>query len=191
MRYRGHDGLAAYRPGGCGVYQFEGGLLTELGGQMRRFLRAANGWQRIWIAVSALVFIWMVVVAPYSQWRGTTDGRDHFYRALQRDFETPACSTFISAPFKELSEPPYNDTGGSCWYIYTDRHYNENPDKPANLREYDRGRRLNELKTYSMFLGFYVALYVALVAILYGLGTVIAWIRRGFHTKISETDAPL
>jgi hypothetical protein len=77
-----------------------------------------NGWQRLWFVGTILSLFAFAVVYPVIE-RGRL--RDFSYtRAVEMDYNNPACSRFLAQPFEALQEPPYAD-GGTCWHIYTSR----------------------------------------------------------------------
>ena len=94
-----------------------------------------NGWRRLWLAASAGLAIWFVVVWPLQYLKDMQFGRYGYDRAIEEDFENGQCLTYQTAPLETLREPRY---GEDCWHIYMSRKNDNTP--PYTLEAY---------KTYS------------------------------------------
>lgn len=139
--------------------------------------RWLNGWRRLWIIASAAIFIGLAGVWPLS-WLGRTD---YSYRtAIAAEFGNGKCAEFMSKPARQLVEPPFDPDGRGCWHIYTSRRYARSDIIPYTLEVYDDDKASEARSNYLLALGF-GALGAALAsAALYGVGALVAWVRRGF-----------
>ena len=94
-----------------------------------------NGWRRLWLAASAGLAIWFVVVWPLQYLKDIAPNRYGYDRGIENDFENGQCLTYQTAPLETLREPGY---GEDCLHIYLSRKYDNTV--PYTLEAY---------KTYS------------------------------------------
>ena len=79
----------------------------------------------------------------------------------------------------QLVEPPYSD-GGSCWHLYVSRKYDAPAGSSYTLADYDASKRA--LWRQEFLVGVASAMILIGSALVYFLGFLVAWIRRGFVT---------
>jgi hypothetical protein len=137
-----------------------------------------NGWQRIWLALTALGFTGFGVLYPLSFY-GPTWGERQYRESFIKDLQSPTCSPYRNKPFKELVEPPFSE-GGTCWHLYTSRRYEKTDVVPYTLARYDEGQAQQDREFVIEGMAMAGGLTLFLSALLYGAGVLIAWIRRGF-----------
>ena len=94
-----------------------------------------NGWRRLWLAASAGLAIWFVVVWPLQYLKDIAPNRHEYDRGIETDFESGRCLIYQTAPMEMLPEPAY---GRDCLYIYLSRKFDNTV--PYTLEAY---------KTYS------------------------------------------
>ena len=87
-----HDGMA---------------LTTSRGTSMARRL---NGWRRLWLAASAGLALWFVVVWPLQYVKDIAPNRHEYDSGIGGDFESGRCLTYQTAPLKCFRSPPTAQT---------------------------------------------------------------------------------
>jgi hypothetical protein len=138
-------------------------------------LNRPNGWRRLWLAVSAGLAIWFVVVWPLQSLKDMQFGRSGYDRAIEEDFESGQCLTYQTAPLEKLREPNY---GEGCWHIYTSRKYDNTV--PYTLEARDNSNSATDRNWYLMALGIGAAGTAITSGLVYFLGWVIGWILTGY-----------
>ena len=88
-----------------------------------------NGWRRLWLAASAGLAIWFVVVWPLQYLKDIAPNRHEYDRGIESDFESGRCLIYQTAPIEMLPEPAY---GRDCLHIY--RVENSTIPSPIRLR---------------------------------------------------------
>jgi len=130
------------------------------------------------LVLTALAFLGFGLLFPISQ-SGQTSGNINYRNSFIRDLGNPRCSEYLTKPFRELKEPEFG-VGGTCWHIYTSRRFEEQDVYPYSLEQYDKKSRQHQLRFLAEMVAICGGVVLFLSVTLYGLGLLIAWIRRGF-----------
>ena len=145
-----------------------------------------NGWQRLWLVASLVSLSWVGLLYPWSLFGQDSPGNFPFAQDLKRDYESGKCLAYVNADFASLSEPPYAENGGNCWYLYTSRKYDRqrHGDKiPYTFRVYEENHAAWKRKQFRSAAIAGSVLSLVLSAIVYAIGLVTAWIVRGFRGR--------
>jgi hypothetical protein len=107
---------------------------------------------------------------------------DDFERNLVTDLENSKCKQYSERTFADLRQPEYPSSNySSCYYIYFARQDSRFRDEiPFTLSTYYKGQASQK---WDAFLDDAKAFWIsglALSALIYFSGWVVAWIRRGF-----------
>jgi hypothetical protein len=148
---------------------------------MREKLRTLNGWQRLWLVGTLIVFVYQAGIEPLKASFNTRQTLNELYTDARVDFATPQCEPYQTANFLSLAEPKGGEfKPGSCSHIWRTRAQSENPNRPYLRTDFEKMINDSENKTFrwNMLLGFIQALVFS--AVMYFAGSVIAWILRGF-----------
>jgi hypothetical protein len=139
-----------------------------------------NGWQRLWLTLSALSFVVLGLVYPLLTVHGGNPGQIAFRDVLLKELRSGQCWVYSNQPLAELQAPPTNFYGVDCSAIYFSRKASGQDIYPYTIEAYDaREAARKRHERYSA-----IALFSCIAAIasslLYGLGLVIARLRQGF-----------
>ena len=144
-------------------------------------VRRLNGWQRIWVTLTGAAWLGFGILGP--AYFALNYGGDWRYKSgITNDFKTLACADYISKPLSALREPPFGN-GGTCWHIYTSRYYDNmrfGDIFPYTDNVYEANALGERWKQFGMGFSLLTAAVALGAAVVYGLGAVIAWVRRGF-----------
>jgi hypothetical protein len=139
-----------------------------------------NGWQRLWLVGTGLAWVCFGLIYPLILTGDDTEGNRTYRRSIAEDFKSPRCRDYMTGPVSQLSEPPWSDGGGSCWHIYTSRKIDGHEGPSFNLEDYDAKhaafRRWYMLEVIAVF----STIVLVVSGLVYFLGFLVAWIRRGF-----------
>jgi len=146
--------------------------------------RRLNGWQRIWIVLTAISLVGGGVLFP--AWAALQHGVEWNYRfALEKDYESGACELFIKEPLETLLEPPYGDgNGGTCWHLYTSRTTDTrqgHPATPYTMEVFEANLVSDKWGEFWLGVGILIPTILFGAGLVYLVGWLIAWIRRGFR----------
>src|SRR5215203_134785 len=87
-------------------------------GQAMSFWDQMNGWQRLWLALSAIGFVVFGLIYPLKTVYGGNPGQIAFREVLLKELRSEKCTLYIHQPVAELQEPPANVHGVDCSAIY-------------------------------------------------------------------------
>ena len=150
---------------------------------LKEWVSTANGWQRIWLVVSSITFIYFLLLFPFIEGGKGNDFRYSQKRAIETEMVKKECLRFLTAPFEQLEEPEYDIDGKvGCYHIYSHRKYYDDH-KPFTAQEYESWFEYEYWTRFFSFLGIGFLFAFLLCATAYGVGYVIAWIRKGFKKE--------
>lgn len=137
-------------------------------------LKRLNGWQRVW-------FVAVTVGLFYTAWFALSDGVSQYNLKgeILLAYGKPECKTIIAMRAgQELEPPPSLDS--PCWdlYLYRSIYKNAGANSEAYAHHMGSLQRTRALQTF----GFSLIVWFLAVALLYFIGVVVAWIRRGFYS---------
>ncbi len=92
------------------------------------------------------------------------------------------CNDYVTKEFSTLIQPEYSSSENTCYYVYSARQFSETKG-PYDREKLDAEERS---KTYSEALTFMAMCSVGVLivcGIVYLLGWLVAWVRRGFASK--------
>lgn len=144
-------------------------------------LNRMNGWQRLWFCLSAMSLLIFGIVYPYvAIVGGFNSGAEWEYRNTTRsEVQSGRCDDYVSMDFSQLREPRFSSTENTCYHVYNARRFS------ATQGPYDEERLAAErfAKVRWEALGFVgIASFCVLIVagLVYFLGWMVAWVRRGF-----------
>jgi hypothetical protein len=139
-----------------------------------------NGWQRLWLIGAVLAVASWGVLYPFGLLSAVRTYDDQW--VIERDYQNPLCAPYVSQPFDRLTEPEWREDQSTCWAIYSARlHEDANKAFPT----YGEWVNNDNRKWWAKVAGACVRMSImvlAWAALVYGLGTVAAWIIRRFRT---------
>jgi hypothetical protein len=146
-------------------------------------LNKLNGWQRIWVVATGILFIYFSGYKPMEAESDQLTVHIRLYEDAYGDFRTPQCRRYQTEAFASL--PPLSQDDilkpGSCSHIWRTRKESSNPDAPYTERDFDAEMQSRLDKAYKQTLGYGTAIAFVLSALLYAVGFVVAWVLRGFR----------
>jgi hypothetical protein len=137
-----------------------------------------NGWQRLWLVGTVLSLVAFAGFYPVFVWGGQKDYT--FGWAIQKDYANPACAAFLTLPFDQLREPPFGD-GGTCWHIYTTRHFEEGHKAYMTYEEWAAADNREFWSKVGMVSVAMAAVVAVLSGLVYAAGKIVGWVIRGFR----------
>jgi len=151
-------------------------------------LNKLNGWRRAWFVLTALGLFYGIFIHSSIE-ASKNDLSTYQYKwAVERELSNPECLLFKNSPFDKLIEPPYTDSEGKtgCYHLYNYRKYHNQITVPYTKDKLDsdvfyefwsiRGQ-------LALVFGFYA---IALSALAYFAGFLIAWVKTGFCCQGKE-----
>ena len=190
LRFR--RGLAG-RIGGCTLSKLTLFQTIHKSGEVRRrmltvknWLKNSNGWQRLWLVLSLLGFLYAAGIEPFLAWSRTSQHRYELVWKVEQQLRNPDCKDYAEKPFSSLEEPDGSvGDGEGCWQLYSYREISKPKTLPltaeALYEELDR-TRWEYIGGNSIALGLFAVLISSLV---YWAGVIVAWISRGFKKTTS------
>lgn len=140
-----------------------------------------NGWQRLWLVLTAVVLLGYGVFYPFVYVGENVLGRYYYEERynLLKDLESPQCSQYAAKPLNSLVKPEWGE-GGTCYYLYQARKYDDSNTIPFTIEAFDRQKNR---QYYEYLFGTMAATSVITLVcagLVYFAGFLTAWIRRGF-----------
>ena len=145
-----------------------------------QWLASANGWQRVWFVCSVLCVLYYTIIFPLSE---VNKDRMHRYERLwatEKEMLNPICAPYMNSEFMTLREPPYSKDGSTCYHIYSHRKYSGD-DRPITVEGFTRHFNSQEREMWLSHIAVGALVATIFSMLLYGVGMVVAWIRRGFN----------
>lgn len=139
-----------------------------------------NGWKRLWLVTSTVLLLGAGVWA-FKAFVTSGVSNEGYLKSQQADFESGRYAAYINKPLALLVEPPYATDGGTCWFIYTTRVVYKIDNVPFDAAAAVSHNRWERLKSFADVFGMAVLAAAFFSALLYGVGWLIAWIRKGFN----------
>src|SRR5215207_2425277 len=106
-------------------------------GQAMSFWDQMSGWQRLWLALSAIGFVVFGLIYPLKTVYGGNPGQIAFREVLLKELRSEKCTLYILQPVAELQEPPANVYGVDCSAIYFSRKASGQDVHPYTIEAYD------------------------------------------------------
>ena len=141
-------------------------------------LQRLNGWRRLWLAASAGLAIWFVVVWPFQYLKEIAPDRHEYDVGIESDFESGRCLTYQTAPLEMLPEPTY---GGDCLYIYLSRKFDNTV--PYTLEAYKTYSFARDRENYLAALAVAAAGTAIISGLVYFFGWLVGWILMGLRQR--------
>jgi hypothetical protein len=153
---------------------------------VKNWLKNSNGWQRLWLVLSLLGFLYAAGIEPFLAWGRTSHYNYELVWKVEQQLLNPDCKDYAEKPFASLQEPDRSvgDEDG-CWRLYSYRKIYKPKTLPLTaeaLYEELHRSRWEYIRDNSIALGLFAVLLSALV---YWAGVVVAWIGRGFKKTTS------
>src|SRR5262245_15649992 len=141
-----------------------------------------NGWQRLWFVLTCLAFVGFGVAYPFLFINQTDLAESDYRRRLIRDLDSPRCRDYAIRPLSQLTEPPFDFEGGGCYHLYLSRQFgNKSGIEPYTLAAYDAHRAADKREQFFIGVAIFGGFVLVVSALVYFLGFLVAWIRRGFR----------
>ena len=147
---------------------------------IKTWIRNSNGWQRLWLVGVVAAHIYLGIIVPLQDSSSYSQSKFADMRRIEAEMKKPECDPYLRAPFNKL--PTDANITMICFDLFYERKRLKNDD-PFSLKAYEiemnttiRSRFLDDIK-----LGLLVALFLS--ALIYGLGTLTAWVIKGFRKK--------
>jgi len=135
-----------------------------------------NGWRRLWVVLSAAALLFALVTAV-----NNVSPNLVVDQKVVSGFDDPQCKYLVDLPIDltRHQDPEYNEP---CWPMYLSRLF-EKTLRGTDLQSSDDYRedirRKRRADIFGSLLAF-LTLWLVAIGLLYGLGLVVAWVRRGF-----------
>lgn len=142
-----------------------------------------NGWRRAWLVLSLLGIFYATFIHALQE-AGTHDLSRYKYKwAVEANLNNPECQPYISKPFNTLSEPPFTLGEGKtgCYYLFNYRKHNNQTTVPYNKEQLDKDFFYELWSDRGALVLFYGAFAVAISALVYFGGFLVAWVLAGFR----------
>lgn len=143
-----------------------------------------NGWQRIWFVLTMVIWICAAILYPaYMVAQSVMKLDESIGRPILAEYASGKCNSYISEPLASLTEPDSNRPPPNCSYIYNLRTIDSKrglTETPYTLEQFKAN---NQAKAWEKFRSGFdpISILVALGSVVvYFLGWLIAWVRRGF-----------
>jgi hypothetical protein len=140
-----------------------------------------NGWQQLWLIVSALSFVSLGLIYPLTMVYSRNPGEEAYREVLLKELRSEKCKPYINQPIAELRAPPTSLSGVDCSAIYFGRMVGSRDIRPYSIEAYDAQQSARKLNGFYPLMGIFSCLILAASGLLYALGLGIAWIRSGFN----------
>lgn len=155
-------------------------------GKLRDWLSNSNGWQRLWLVLSLLGFLYAAGIEPFLAWGRTSQYSYEKVWKVERQLRNPDCKDYAEKPFSTLREPVRSiDDEDGCWHLYSYRKNYKPETLPLTAEalydELNRSRWVY-IAGNSIALGLFALLLSFFV---YWAGVIVAWIGRGFKKTSS------
>lgn len=148
-------------------------------------LNRLNGWQRLWVCLSGLSLLTFGLVMPWHEVVSSRNSPVRWEMRAKAELEAASgqCNDYVTKEFSSLKAPQYRLDENTCYYIYSARQFSETKG-PYDREKLDAEERS---KTYSEALTFMAMCSVGVLivcGIVYLLGWLVAWVRRGFAKTV-------
>lgn len=156
--------------------------------QRHRQKRKLNGWQRIWLVCTALA--WLGWGLLYPAWFAVNYNNDPFTwdadRRAKADYESGNCGAYINDPLETLVEPAYQKDTANCYHLYNSRKYDKRQIAPYTVEQIRANRRSERWVVFGEIFAFLSTLIALGSGLIYFIGWIISWIRKGFKDDDGE-----
>jgi hypothetical protein len=173
--------------------------------KLKTWLQNANGWRRLWFALSSLSFFYMLLINPFlleyiESQSPKSPGIGAYYYLLEKEFKHPRCKSFIEKPFNQLTEPEfakhnnlynlYDEEEITCRRIYDLRHRRNLDTIPYTEFVYEKEKLVyekekqmykNRQHIFESLAGAFLSIIIS--ALVYFAGITGSWIADGFRKK--------
>ena len=145
--------------------------------KLKTWLQQANGWRRLWFVLSSISILYMILINPFVLNNQTNHFSYERKWKIEDDFENPVCKPYIEQSIKTLTEPEF---GSSCYYLYSERRYQEHDVYPYTLEKYESDFEWREWKNILGIMGGGLLITIIISGLVYLFGVIIKWISIGF-----------
>ena len=146
---------------------------------IKSWIQNSNGWQRLWLVGSVAGFIYFSLFMPIRETNLSTSYWNDRFSRLTEESRKPECAAYMNLPINQLVAPPYME---GCYSIYLHREVSK--DKQAiTLKSVNDEFNADYRKILLQWIGIGTVLTALLSALAYGLGSLTAWVIKGFKKK--------
>jgi hypothetical protein len=139
-----------------------------------------NGWQQLWLVVSASILVALGLVYPLTLVYSSNPGQIAFREVLLKELRSGQCTSYINQPLAELREPPTSLYEVDCSAIYFGRLAGKRDINPYSIEVYDAQQSARRLEDSFPLMALFSCMVLAASALLYVLGFGIASVRSRF-----------
>ena len=138
-----------------------------------------NGWQRIWLVFTIALSLWCLLYMPVKSYVYSARADAGYRKNIQADFDSGNCDAYINGALAQLTEPPYFEDGGTCWFIFKTRTTYKIEKIPFTKNDAENHELWERFKSIGgvFFTGLLVLLGCS--GLLYLVGLAVARIRKG------------
>ena len=149
---------------------------------IKSWVQRTNGWQRLWLVGSVAGFIYLCLFLPIRETNLSTSYWNNKFSRLSVESRKPECDPYMNLPLDQLAEPPFNE---GCYNIYIHRQIwlDNQPSRPFTLKSVNDEMNSEYQKLLLEWFGIGAVLTTLISAITYGLGSLTAWVIKGFRKK--------
>jgi hypothetical protein len=149
---------------------------------IKSWIQNSNGWQRLWLVSSVVGFIYLCLFLPIRETNLSTSYWNDKFNRLTEESRKPECAIYMNLPLDQLTEPPFNE---GCYSIYIQRQiwFDSQPSRPFTLKSVNDEWNADYRKILFEWIAIGTVLTTLLSAIAYGLGSLTAWVIKGFKKK--------
>jgi hypothetical protein len=147
---------------------------------IKTWIRNSNGWQRLWLVGVVATHIYLGIIVPLQDSSSYSQSKFADLRRIEAEMKKTECEPYLRVPFNQL--PTDANITMICFDLFYERKRLKN-DEPFSLKAYEtemnatiRSRFIDDIK-----LGLLVAIFLSIL--IYGLGTLTAWVIKGFRKK--------
>jgi hypothetical protein len=141
------------------------------------FLGRMNGWQQLWLIVSALSLVSLGLIYPLTIVYRGNPGQEAYREVLLTELRSEKCKPYINQSIAELREPPTSLYGVDCSAIYFGRVVGRRDIRPYSIEAYDAQQSARKLEGFFPLMAIFSCLTLVASALLYALGLAVAWAR--------------
>ena len=146
---------------------------------IKYWIQNSNGWQRLWLLGSVAGFIYFSIFMPFRETNLSTSYWNDKFSRLTEESRKPECAAYMNLPINQLVEPSYME---GCYSIYLHREVSKDK-QPITLKSVNDEFNSDYRKILFEWFGIGTVFMTLLSALVYGLGSLTAWVIKGFKKK--------
>jgi hypothetical protein len=147
--------------------------------KIRIWIKNSNGWQRLWLVGSLAGLFYFSLIMPITETNLRSSYWNERHRVLTEESKKPECAAYMNLPLNQLVTPPFME---GCYHIYSHREVSKNK-QPITLNSVKDELDSDYRKLLLDWFLVGTLLATLLSALVYGLGTLTAWVIKGFRKK--------